>query len=270
MNGTPSGVVVNFDDISKIAHTGVRRVAGFLGLGLTAANDENVKDYRLYKFTQVELFPSNLDDNAIKELKIEFAFWIMGNGLRELIEHFNVFLDRLHEGCTLLKLAKHGLPRNKPPKRVERFHHAGLQDKLEMLKEDIGLQPINGQSLISINAARNCLTHRRGVVGTRDAGPDGKLTLTWKGMEIFATTPSGEDVILLPRSFDKPIGFKDGGQIRMRFQYRSKSFTLGERIVLTPVDLSEICQVIAEETNILTKGGLDYAKASGIPKLEDK
>ncbi|NWF74711.1 MAG: hypothetical protein HXY51_16970 [Nitrospirae bacterium] len=122
---------VDLDDIQEIALKGVRRAAVFMGLGLNAAFNKDFKDYRLSQITKVDLVPPDANDAQIENFKKEFSYWIIGNGLRELIENFHVFLDRLHDGCLLFKVTKVG---GSSPQEVqaagEKFYYVGLSAKL--------------------------------------------------------------------------------------------------------------------------------------------
>ncbi len=168
-------IVVNFDAMREVAHTGVRRAALFLGLGLNAAYDEEYKDYHLTKIAQIDFIPSDADDKTIAAYKNEFSFWIIGNGLRELVEAFGTFLDRLYKGCLLFQLAKDGNSRQKLEARYKKYHYVGLSEKLVILKQEFAIETGNAGQLASINKARNCLTHRQGIVGRPDVGAGGDL-----------------------------------------------------------------------------------------------
>lgn len=261
---------VDLDDIREIALKGVRRAAVFMGLGLNAAFNKDFKDYRLSQITKVDLVPPDANDAQIENFKKEFSYWIIGNGLRELIENFHVFLDRLHDGCLLFKVTKVG---GSSPQEVqaagEKFYYVGLSAKLATLKDQFQVESKNLDYLLSINKARNCLTHRRGIVGKPDVGEDGKLHLTWRGLEAFVKTPSGEEITLIPGGLTEPLKLKDGGNVMLRFPERTKTFSLGEQLILTPSDLTEFCQIVAQETDVISKGGLAYARKLGIPNQKE-
>ena len=107
----------------------MRRAATFLGLGLNAAYDKNFKDYRLSKITRIDLVKPNASDDEIAHIKEEFSFWIIGNGLRELIETYNIFLDGLYDACLFFKAVKSGLSKTHYLKAGEAFHYEGLDRK---------------------------------------------------------------------------------------------------------------------------------------------
>ncbi len=51
----------------------------------------------------------------------------------------------------------------------------------------------------------------------------------------------------------------------LRFPERTKTFSLGELIILTPFDLTELCQLVDEETNVICQSAITYAKSLGAP-----
>jgi hypothetical protein len=259
---------VDFDQIREIAQRGVRRAAVFMGLGLNAAYDKDFKDYRLSKITKVELVSSDASEEQIERFKKDFSYWIIGNGLRELTETFNIFLDRLHDACLLFTIIKAGGLSTQEEVRAaaKKFHRGGLLDKLVTLKKEFEIEPNNLEYLISINKARNCLTHRRGIVGELDVGDDRKLHLKWRGMEAFVKTPDGEEIILLPGGLTEPLELKEGGgNLMLRFPDRAKTFALGDQLILTPSELTELGHLVLQETDAINAGGIAYAKKLGIP-----
>jgi hypothetical protein len=88
--------ILDIDQIKEIVLKGVRRVAAFLGLGLNAARDPDFKKYHLTDFAMFCVIPDNLSDNEISHIKEGFEKWVIVNGLRELVESFAIFLDRIH------------------------------------------------------------------------------------------------------------------------------------------------------------------------------
>lgn len=259
---------VDFDAILDIAHKGVRRAAVFLGLGLNAANNKNFKEYRLSNITKIDLVNANADDVAVEGFKAEFAIWLVGNGLRELMETFYVFLDRLFEACVAFRMTKVvDRPCNDDKELLEKFRYAGLAEKLRLFGEEFQMEPTQASYLLSINKARNCLTHRRGIVGKEDIGSSDALHLKWMGMEVFIKTPDGEEIPFIPTGASGEIELKNGGSVMYRSPERVRSFRLGERILLSAVDLSEMCQVLAHNATALAENGLAYAKELGVTIL---
>jgi hypothetical protein len=93
---------IDFGKILEVALKGVRRATVFLGLGVNAALDSNFSKYQLTDIAQIQLLPEHVDAKTLSHFKEEFKTWVVGNGLRELVETFSVFLEQLHEACFLI------------------------------------------------------------------------------------------------------------------------------------------------------------------------
>ena len=91
-----------------------------------------------------------------------------------------------------------------------------------------------------------------------------------EGMHLseWPENPAAEEFRLLPSDSREPIHLENAGSVKLRFPERTKSFALGERLILTPVDLAEICRMVGDETDVIGASGVDYAKKLGIEKVE--
>lgn len=164
-------VNINLPAIMDIAVKGVRRTAVFMGLGINAANNPDFKEYQLADITGLQFVEPTSDEGTLTHLKTEFGRWVIGNGLRELIETFCVFLDEIHMVCLLIASNpnKQPIPINELRRQSSKYRHLTFKSKLERLDSDFGVKFVqNPDFLLSINQARNCLTHRRGIVGIED------------------------------------------------------------------------------------------------------
>jgi len=255
---------INLSAIKNIAIMGVRRTAIFMGLGINAANNPDFKQYELAKFTGLEFIESISDDNTLNEFKTEFGRWIVGNGLRELIETFCIFLDEIHLVYLWVSITKGQISKDQFQRINKKFRHYGIKDKLKQLNDDFGIAITQSEYLLSINQARNCLTHRRGVVGSEDC-PNGKeLIIKWKGIDIYAETPSGERISLFPIP-DGGVLLSEGGKIVASFPERIKIFPLGSLVTFLPRELAEICNFTLIQTNEVIRVIEEYARKNDIP-----
>lgn len=121
---------IDFGKILEVALKGVRRATVFLGFGVNAALDPEFNKYQLTKIAKIQLLPPDVDAQTVARFKEEFKTWIVGNGLRELIETFSVFLERLHEACLVIQ---NHLERVSPKDLAEQqanFVRQGLPKKL--------------------------------------------------------------------------------------------------------------------------------------------
>ncbi|MHA1567312.1 MAG: hypothetical protein ACTSX7_18530 [Alphaproteobacteria bacterium] len=264
---------IEVSQLSEIAHTGVRRAALFMGFGLNAAYREDFLDYELHKLPirpgqaslPMDIIPRNLPPERVKAFKEEYATWITGCGLRELLEHYALFLDRIHDHSLFILQTKGKLDGRKPQSERKRFTQVlGVPGKLDALRDGFSIAPANPESIESLYVARNCLTHDLGVVVQKRCRSDGYLTLTWKALEFFAKgSVSGTD-----RPIADVVGTTMVEQTRiiMRQVLRQRKFASGARLLLSKEDLWEICyffDVHAIPTTV--RSFVEFLKVHGIP-----
>lgn len=261
---------INLDAIEEVAKLGVRRAAVFMGLGLNAAYDDNLSDYGLTEITQIQIVPPNADDKTVTHYKKEFELWIIMCGLRELIETFAVFLDGIQNACPLMAVHQGKMSEKEANIFRRNFSRKGIKDKLQLLENKFGVKTQNYEYLIYINQARNCLTHRRGVVGVEDCADNNELIIKWRGIDIFAENPSGEIIPLDPPLPKKGVLLEVGGKIKAKWVERLLPFKKDTRITLSPRNLAEICNLILWSSNEIKMATIDYAQTIGVPRSNPK
>ena len=255
---------INLPFIQNIAILGVRRTAVFMGLGINAASNPDFKQYELAKITGLEFIEPISNEKTLTEFKTEFGRWSIGNGLRELIETFCVFLDEIHLVCLWIAITNKLISKEQFQKKNAKFRHYGLKDKISCLNDDFGVTIISSEYLLSINQARHCLTHRRGIVSGDDCLNEKELIVRWKGIDLYAETPSGERILLFPMP-EGGVILPEGGKIVATFPDRTMTFLLGALVNFSPRDLAEICQFTLTQTNEVIRAIEEYARNQGIP-----
>ena len=123
----------------------------------------------------------------------------------------------------------------------EKFDRLPLRGKFEYLENRFCLErPELASDVLSINAARNCLAHRGGVVGRQDlrTATDDGLTVSWRKVEIRIRGVSGERVITKPARVEK------GELVSMEFTPTNRTFELGEKIDLSVSDYVDIATTL--------------------------
>ncbi len=259
-------ITISFAKIKEIALLGVRRAGIFMGLGVNAALDKDFKKFDLTEITQLQFISADIDDKTISEIKEEFGYWIISCGLRELIESFAIFLDNIHLASVHMAVSKSILSVEEAKKIAPQFPRKGIKDKLPLILERFGIGPKNPNYILSISKARNCLAHRRGIIGQEDCLTTKELEVKWLGFDIFIETPSGE-----VHTFPIPaegIYLKNGGIAGVKFPERTKIFMIGEQIRFLPKDLAEICNSFVFSTNEICNSFLKYGNSIGI-KIEN-
>lgn len=256
--------------MKDIAYRGVRRAAAFVGLGVNVARDSQFKKYQLSDYSAIRVMPDALDDKSIAHIKEEFEKWVILNGVRELVESFGLFLDKVHTACLLMATHKKQMITEDAEKFGPAFEWKGVEDKLSTLRTRFGVTSDKEKYFGSINQARNCITHRKGKVGTEDLRGEKTFRLIWWGFDIYAETPSGEKHSLMPPMPGEGIYLKEGGNIMLHVKDRIIEYKPGDVVALSPNDLGEICCLVHFATDEIVKTAYEYAMKIGIESKDVK
>jgi hypothetical protein len=161
-------ITINLDKLVDISFKGIRRTSVFLSFGISSAKDENLTDYQLSQETAFRIMPDNLSNDQTAELKTHYGDWIISCGLRELIETFSVYLCRIYEVCLGTSIHKNALKCEDPDSKIKSYEWKGVEKQLKKLRNEFSVETSKEKYIKSINQARNCITHRRGIVGPED------------------------------------------------------------------------------------------------------
>lgn len=255
---------INLPAIQEIAVKGVRRTAVFMGLGINAANNSDFKQYELTNITNLQFIEPTLDEQTLTGFKTEFARWVISCGLRELIETFCVLLDEAHLACLWISASCGQVSTDQIQTEDQRFRRCGLRGKLTHLSDNFGVGVKHPDYLFSINQARHCLTHRRAIVGNEDCFDSSELVVKWRGVDLYAETPSGERVSLHPMPEDGVV-LPEGGKIMVAFPERMRTFRLYSIVTFSPIELAEICHFALNTTREVIHSVEAYARDRNIP-----
>lgn len=256
-------VTIDLDKIKEIAIKGIRRTTVFLGLGVNAARDKAFNEYQLPENHYLKLVPDNATAEQIARFKENFEKWIVSNGLRELIETFGVFLDKIHHASLLLATNKERITQQDAETFGPAFERKGIEEKLKTLRTRFNILSDKEKYFPSINQARNCITHRQGQIGPEDLKGNASLNLIWWTLGIIAQTADGKEFSLTPMP-EEGFYFEHGGVVSLKISDCSRDFKLGEFIELTPGDINEICFLVYLATSEIVASTVNYAKTLGI------
>lgn len=239
---------IDLDQIGSIAHTGVRRAVLFMGLGLNAAHREDFNDYQLSKLPvlpgqtgpSIDFFPSDLPLERVREFKTQFAGWITGCGLRELLEHYALYLDQIHNIALQLFQLNGKLGTIDPVKAQAEFNgRYGVPKKLEVLADRFGVSTEHSGSVDSLYQARNCFTHDLGIVlPKRCVSADNIFEISWTTFVLKAKGADGSESTLIDL-IGKPT--EQEMTIGAGFELVRRRFSAFEHLMLSQQDLWEIC-----------------------------
>lgn len=177
---------------------------------------------------------------SFQQAKEQSDQWMLTSFLSESVNTTGSFLDEVRRVCALYRI---GAKRRIKARELNdilgneatRFHRLGFPEKFTALANDFGVKTELDSHFLSLNRARNCLVHRRGIVSERDTNEDGRLVIKWRVAEMVAKPIDGtpEVVLLGPRVLESET------QVYMRVVDRTKAFGVGQRISLVR---EELCQ----------------------------
>lgn len=204
------------------------------------------------------------DDDA----RAAWKLWILSAGFRDISEIISSVLEEAFGVLTLFKLldqqiAGHPISSddwNKRDKDIARFHRLSLTDKLRSLEENhsFQLQSLSKDQLTSINLARNCLTHREGIVSSRDTNEGEELSVCWEGLDFIVVTQGKEIPLIVP------MHVEHGGEMHIRTAYRKRNFRIGERVSFDEIEFSEIAHTIVKVSESVARELQSHGQARGI------
>jgi hypothetical protein len=256
-------IQIDLDKLLDKALTGVRRASVFMGLGVNAALDPNFRSFQLSRLTRIQIVPDDISDEALLHFKDEFRLWIEAGGFRELTETFSSYLDSLYHTCLVLQAVPRKELVSSIDKTHKKFQFKVFPDKLSVLAQCFSVGPTHRDYLVSLNRARNCLTHRRGIVGIDDIRGEANFTVSWRGSAIFGETSSGERNYIdeIPEG---GVLLPEGASLMVQLVERKRAFSLGAKLVLSTGDLAEICMFYDHEARDAIKSVIRFAESLGV------
>jgi hypothetical protein len=191
---------------------------------------------------------------SVEAAKEEFPSWIFSHALRDCIEAVGPSLEWARKICFFWTRDGHverletgalriwvTLPikdwNSHMVQEASEFDRKPLRAKFQHLEQHYHLaRPELAGCILTLNAARNCLAHRQGIVGPEDFNDTEhrRLRVAWRRLDIVAGT--GED----QRILELPALVEAGETVGIRVTETIKSFALGERVTFTRHEFLEI------------------------------
>jgi hypothetical protein len=249
----------DFDKLREIVALGVRRATVFMGIGSNAALVQPPISHVLSDRTQFHTVPVEVSEATQKEFLTEFEKWVIANGFRELAETFSIFLTSVYVGYVGFDRGK--MDAKEFQKLGKAFSRYGLSDQFTELRPLLDIDARFEQMFASINQARNCLAHRRGIVGPPDVPAPGQpFVFHWHtmGMEL----EDGTDVSMLLNTGD-PFHVEAEQKLVVGPVDRSKTFQLGDPIGFARYELNEICFGVTMAMEHIRSKLIDFARSKG-------
>jgi len=268
-NSRPIGPLnIDFAKLKEMSALGVRRAAAFLGIALNSTGGAATPALALTDHSMWRFFPFPEPEAVVKEAVAEFRLWVTGNALRELDAHFSLFLNEVWFSLEVAKLHGTEVPAGYEIKGIANDTNAA--SKFEKVFEALGQKNDDGGALRSLSLARNSLSHSHGVVTNRHTNLDGGLEIKWLGLE--SRIQQNEKYVVIGPTFDgigvqAPDPSEDASLVVVVVE-RKKVFAVGQRIMLDPLDLHEICFNYLKLTDKLLLVFQEFLKERGIVKPE--
>ena len=250
-----NAITIDLDRVREKANVGIRRAFVFMGFGVNAANNSEFAQFNLPSVIDYGFLPREPDASELDEFKEHFRHWVVGNGLRELEETFALFLDAIFDACLLTHNTTK--PDVKSTTLALSCTQAGIEKKLRLLKEHFLVESDAERHLISLAKARNCLTHRRGIVSQADFNRTDGFVLSWYAVDVIFDRKNEAPISLSSHTSTEPITSKEGGKIIAKFENRERIFGAREVIDLSAYELRDICF----SQSLITKSYLESAVA---------
>ncbi len=197
---------------------------------------------------------------------LEARRWYFRSTFRDAIDKMYVYIDKCSEVCAFIYLAnKKEFPASEYDlivnKGARRFHKLGLKEKLKALRNDFGIASEFEPHVLSLNAVRNCLVHRSGVVGQEDVDENQVLSVLWRSMNIVAHNPDTNQEIVM----DSPLPVEKGWGFLIRESDHNRTFCKGEVVELTYQEVVQIFHTLTIRfANSTVKSIEAYARKSGV------
>jgi hypothetical protein len=231
----------------------IQRSVDMVALGLQAADHLTIEELTIPgSFGQVT--PARNRQLSIEDAKGHFRSWVLANGLRDCVEALGTTLEWARKHCVLwaqpgtvaraaggtLRLSAQfagAVWNNEIVAGADKFDRLPLPNKFQYLEDKYGvIRPELTDDILSLNAARNCLAHRLGVVGRQDLknDSDDALVVTWRKLEIRVEGQTGQRFITEPSRVD------EGEMLQVGFAPMTRTFMLGQKIEFSASEYVDI------------------------------
>lgn len=202
-------------------------------------------DHRL-KFERTEFSFKSISETENNTLHFEFQRWAAAAVLRDLMESFSIFLAEVYEGIIQAN------PKVTYSVSFAKFERCGIEEQLDILSQNFGIDQRWVTTLVGFNRMRNCLAHRQGKVGVRDCTDGDDLVVSWLVSNITLTDGPEKGWVEDDGYMSGLMAAKKsfGAAAEFKTQIKEKRFELGSILNFHPQDIFEICGTIHQASII--------------------
>lgn len=202
---------------------------------------------------------------SFQQAKEKSHQWLLTSFLTESVNITGGFLDETRRVCALCRLCAKKKTTGKELNAVlgdeaRKFHRLGFPDKFEALRSDFGVTTNLQDHFLSLNQARNCLVHRKGIVAGKDTNEGDKLVIKWRIMQVVAKPADGTPEITLV----EPKVLEAESEVYVRVVDRTKAIDVGQEILLAREELCQNIFTLFLLAQDLVKSAEFYMKTIGL------
>ena len=263
-------ISINLNGLRGELQRSLQRTIYLVSAGLQSKDRIDPNHLRLPTNSITMVFDGGLKWDAQKAEE-QYSEWILSNGFRDIIEYLNTFFESVHKVLAFWELAarqKDGIEITGSDWNQiiisggRRFHRFGLPDKFSHVqdKHNIPIDPKLREQILSVNAARNCLVHRSGVVAEQDMNSAGGLEVKWTNLDLIVRNEDGEKDLRLGEVVEKD------SVIAIRNRENLKTFGIGERVLFSAHEFANITWGLFLFGNDLVQKMNDFGLKNGFIK----
>lgn len=177
----------------------------------------------------------------IQERKTALTNWLLSKAFQDLTRGMSEALQEAFVYVEVLSLAGQQTTRPEFDMQVADIRHRGNKMKFPDLLCAVAAKldaPLHfADEYASLQKIRNCLEHRGGVVGQKEADVDKKLKLRFPTHDFLIQYPDGSETLIAEQD-----GFEVEGPatVVQRIGLMEKEFEVGQRVALTPFEFQRI------------------------------
>ena len=232
-------VHIDLAALRERAMKGVRRASAFLGYGLSLSSQPPPTTVAFGGISRFDFLVDPLPPELGMQVQTEFKRWLISNSLKELDQHFSLFLD---DAWNVIRMTTNSsMSLNWADTLFDQKFSQGTNAarKVQAVSEKLAME-IDHSTFSSLSLARNALSHSLGVVRPRDTNSDDALVVKWVAARMGIVDGDTTHFIdELPKPYQ--VKSKDGGQVILKFDVRERPFLVGQVVDLSEFELAEIC-----------------------------
>ena len=176
---------IDLNLLYQTALAGIHRAYVFMRLGVRGLSIVDFEGTELPGRHQIEIVSEPMPEEMLETYLDQFRAWVVGNGLRELVETYCQFLDEVYGyGLEILAPVDHD-------ERQHAFEQASLREKIRLLSAEMDIDGPFATHFETFSLARSALTHGTGTVRRGECTDGDELVASQEWWKIGGGVISG-------------------------------------------------------------------------------